>query len=66
MNKMTINGRTVYFTAWRDQQAAERVAYDRSVKPQRVMLGDVDSVRPYIVCSPADAERMHRAGYEYA
>lgn len=34
-----------------------------SLKPQRVILGD--DMKFWVVC-PADAERLYRAGYEYA
>ena len=33
------------------------------VKPMRVILGD--DMKFWVVC-PADAEKLHKAGYEYA
>ena len=41
------------------------------VKPMRIILGDNDGRRQdgdgeYLVATPADAERLVRAGYEYA
>lgn len=33
------------------------------LKPHRVILGD--DMKFWVVC-PADAEKLHRAGYEYA
>ncbi len=37
--------------------------YDRCVEPMRVILGDDDL---FWVVTPADAERLLRAGYEIA
>ena len=45
----------------RDEAAAFRIA-DHAAKPLRVMLGD----GAYWVVCPADAERLDRAGFEWA
>lgn len=36
---------------------------DKATKPMMVILGDDDK---FWVTTPANAERLHRAGYEYA
>lgn len=55
---------------FRNRYLAERFV-DHCVKPMRVLLGDNDGRRmdgdgEYLVATPADAERLVRAGYEYA
>jgi hypothetical protein len=62
MNKITINGREIYHLSYTDQTNATN-AMLRTAKPSRLILGD-DST--FWLVTPADAERLHRAGYEYA
>lgn len=62
MKLIEIDGRTVYGFAFASVSAATAFA-ERCHKPQRVVLGDHPAVW---VVSPADAERLARAGYEYA
>ena len=58
----TINGRVVYGFRLHSIESARSLAYG-ATKPQRIMLGDHPELW---VVTPADAERLVRAGYEYA
>jgi hypothetical protein len=60
--KLVVNGRTIHVDRYRSRVLAE-AARCRGDQPLRVMLGD-DGL--YWVCSPADASRLEKAGYEYA
>lgn len=50
-----------------DEAAAWRWA-DGGSNPMRVMLGnyDYETGGQHLVCTPRDAERLYRDGYEYA
>ncbi len=47
--------------AYQSLANARSVCYEHSVKPSRIVMGDFPY---YWVVSPADAERLVRAGYE--
>ncbi len=62
----TINGREIHGAVYPREDLAWS-SLGRALKPHRVMLGDVIDDRPqWWVVTPADAERLARAGYEYA
>ena len=61
-NEITIAGRRIRIQRFRSLAPA-RVARKASMKPMRVVLGDCPE---YWLVTPADAERLVRAGYEYA
>ena len=48
---------------YRSRSLALSAAYDTATGGQRIILGDDNR---YLVVCPADAERLHRAGYDYA
>ncbi len=62
MTLVEIDGRGVYGYSFRSRALATSFA-SRCHKPHRVMLGDHPR---YWVVSPADAERLVRASYEYS
>jgi len=47
--------------SFRSLGTARSVCYERSVRPMRIILGDYPE---FWVVTPADAERLIRAGYE--
>ncbi len=57
-----INGRQIYGFRFSSLELAKSFA-DNATQPQRVILGDHPEIW---VVTPADAERLVRAGYEYA
>ena len=61
-----INGREIRGWVFTQPDLAWSFA-DGATPPQRVMLGDVIDDQPrWWVVTPADANRLERAGYEYA
>ncbi len=62
----TINGREIKGYRFSSLQRARRWIYG-SLRPWRVVLGDIDDQGQgwFWVVTPADAERLQRAGYEY-
>lgn len=63
MNRLAkINGKQVYGFRFRSIEAARGFAYG-ATRPQRIILGDQPE---FWVVRPVDAERLVRAGYEYA
>ncbi len=63
MNRLiTINGRQIYGFRFRSLDVADRFAHN-ATQPQRVILGDHPEIW---VVTPADAEILVKAGYEYA
>jgi hypothetical protein len=62
MKLTTINGMQIYGFRFHSLEVATRFAYEAS-KPQRIILGDHPE---FWVVRPVDAERLVRAGYEYA
>ena len=61
-NEIEIDGRKIRVQRFRSLALA-RAAREHAVKPVRILLGDHPE---YWVVTPADAERLVRAGYEYA
>ena len=62
MKRIEIEGRTIYAIEFTSLESAWELV-NRSKKPQRIILGDAPT---YWVVTPADAERLIRAGYEMA
>ncbi|OPZ66458.1 MAG: hypothetical protein BWY82_03003 [Verrucomicrobia bacterium ADurb.Bin474] len=62
MKLTTINGKTIYGSRFYSLELAESCV-SRMIKPGRIILGDFSE---YWVVLPVDAERLVRAGYEYA
>ena len=63
MNRLTtINGKQVYGFRFRSLRLAKSFA-NRATKPLWIMLGDHPE---FWVVRPVDADRLERAGYEYA
>jgi len=62
MKRIEIEGRTIYAAEFTNLNNAQTMTFHAS-KPQRIILGDAPY---YWVVTPADAERLIRAGYEMA
>jgi hypothetical protein len=63
MNRLIkINGRQIYGFRFQSPELAKSFA-EQATKPQRIILGDHPE---FWVVRPVDAERLVRAGYEYA
>lgn len=62
MNKINYGNRTIYYSEFSSLGAAKRWASGCN-KMHLVILGDNEK---YWVVTPADAERLVKAGYEYA
>lgn len=62
MHLTTINETRIYGFRFSSLEQAMSFA-DHTVKPQRIVLGDHPQ---FWVVRPVDAERLVRAGYEYA
>jgi len=62
MRLTTINGRRVYGFRFRSLELAQSFV-NHATKPLRIVLGDHPE---FWVVRPVDAERLVRAGYEYA
>ncbi|MCG3138814.1 MAG: hypothetical protein HJJLKODD_02683 [Phycisphaerae bacterium] len=63
---VTIDGRKIRGSRFRELSNAIN-SLDHAVKPMLVMLGDNDGENyEFWVVTPADAQRLERAGYEYA
>jgi len=62
MNSLKINGRQIYYAEYQSRYLAES-AMSHTVKPMHLLLGDNGR---YWIVKPADAQRLERAGYEYA
>lgn len=60
MKRIEIEGQTIYAIEFTSLEAAWELV-NRSKKPQRIILGDAPT---YWVVTPADAQRLIRAGYE--
>lgn len=60
-SKLSINGRTVYYSEFSDEAAAMR--YARNGVKLAVVLGDAESGMPAMVMVLADAQRCERAGF---
>lgn len=61
MNKITINGRTVYYSRFASLDLAR--SYADGCKGMGVMFGDHPC---YWVATLADCQRLEKAGYEWA
>jgi hypothetical protein len=62
MKTLKINGKTIRYSEYKSRRTAN-VALDNAIGYQRLMLGDNGA---YWIVKPADADRLERAGYEYA
>jgi hypothetical protein len=61
-NEIEFDDRRIQIQRFRSLALA-RAARDRAVKPMRIVIGDAPE---YWLVIPLDAERLVRAGYEYA
>jgi hypothetical protein len=59
-NRIDIEGRRIYFSQFTSLNAAELMTY-RAARPMRIIMGDAPF---YWVVTPADAQRLVKAGYE--
>ena len=61
MTKRTFTFGTIYTSDFNTEERAMKFAYERSLKPQRIILGD-DGL--FWVVRPVDGEKLVSTGYE--